>query len=376
MGTSLFGEEHHALAASVRRFVAERILPSVGDWERAGTLPPTVRALAGELGYLEAGLEDPLSGLVIAEGLGGSGSSGVWSALLTTAAGVLPLLAAATVGQTAGLREEVAAGRVVVALALWEPGLADLSKVTTRAVAGPDGWRLTGSKAAVLEADQAEAALVLAAVPATDAVTARPERGLVPESPALFLASTRGKPGWRPVEGAPPLGPRAAPTGDVALERLPAVPIGLGADAAWQAQRRLWLMQAAAAVADTRRTWERTCEYAANREVFGRPVSTFQTNRHALAQMLTRLVAAERLVHDAAFRLAGGQDAAWIVAATRYHAECAAAAVTDRCLQLHGGYGYSLEYDVQRSWRDSRALMLDGTSAALRAQIEEGLLRG
>lgn len=358
MGISLLGEEHQVLAASVRRFVEQRVRRD--DWERSGAVPAEVRAQAGGLGYLEAGLEDPVSGLVLAEELGRGASGGLAAALLTTAAGVLPLLAGARGDDLADLRGRVAAGEQVVALALWEPGLSDLAGATTRAVLSENGWRLEGRKTAVVDARTAEAALVLAAQdPGAD-------------RPALFLAATTA-PGWQPLDAAPPLGAGAAGIADVALHGSPAVPIGLGVDAAWDAQRRLWLAQAAMIIADAWRTWERTRDYAATREVFGRPVSKFQVNRHALAQALTRLTAARRLVYDATFRLVSGQDARHAIAAARRSAERTAAAVTDACLQLHGGYGYSLEYDVQRSWRDARALTLDGTGDALHAQIEEGL---
>lgn len=374
MGTSVFGEEHAALADSVRRFVEQEVSPALAACERAGAVAAQVRGQAGQLGYLEAWLDDPLSGLALAEELGRSGSLGLANSLLTTAAGVLPMLNAAKGRQIADLCDRVAAGRAIVALALWEPGLADLSETATAALPSDGGWRLEGRKTAVVDARNATAALILAATPVTGHGVQGPHRGPARGTPAVFLATT-GDEGWAPLDTPAPLGAGAAGTADVGLRGLPGVPIGLDLESAREAQRRLWLAQSAALVADAWRTWQRTVGYAGTREVFGRPVLKFQVNRHALAQALTRLTAARRLVHDAAYRLAQREDAGRVIAAARRFAGEAASAVTDTCLQLHGGYGYSLEYDVQRSWRDDRALTLDGTADALHAQIEEGLVR-
>ena len=118
--------------------------------------------------------------------------------------------------------------------------------------------------------------------------------------------------------------------------------------------RRAELREAAAAVRAAERTWSDAVTYAQQREVFGRPVSKFQVNRHALAEAATKIKAAESLVHDTAFAVSRDPDAD--TAAARLYAGRVYAEVADRALQLHGGYGYTSDFDVQRAWRDARSL--------------------
>jgi alkylation response protein AidB-like acyl-CoA dehydrogenase len=115
---------------------------------------------------------------------------------------------------------------------------------------------------------------------------------------------------------------------------------------------RLALTGAAATVAAGWRTWTETRTYALSREAFGRPVGRFQVNRHALAAAATRLTAARQLV------LAAADGRSADAATAQRYAQHTVPAVADRCLQLHGGYGYASESDVQRAWRDEGTLAL------------------
>lgn len=121
-----------------------------------------------------------------------------------------------------------------------------------------------------------------------------------------------------------------------------------------RAVRRAELREAAAAVGAAWRTWTEGRTYAQQREAFGRPIAKFQVNRHALAETATKITAAEALVDDAAAAMAGDDDVD--PGAARLFAGRVAVEVADRALQLHGGYGYTTEFDVERAWRDARAL--------------------
>ena len=118
--------------------------------------------------------------------------------------------------------------------------------------------------------------------------------------------------------------------------------------------QRAELLEAAAAIGSTWRTWDEACAYARQREAFGRPIAKFQVNRHALADAATRLTAAEALVHDTAWAWANGRSRD--PAPARLYAGAVAVEVADRALQLHGGYGYTTDFDAQRAWRDAHAL--------------------
>ena len=138
------------------------------------------------------------------------------------------------------------------------------------------------------------------------------------------------------------------------------------------ALRRAELREAAAAVGAAQRTWTEAKTYAQQREAFGRPISTFQVNRHALAETATKVSAAQALVYDTAEALFRG--VAVDTAAARLFAGRVAAEVADRALQLHGGYGYTAAFDVERAWRDARALRTGDLTlrARLTAQAAQG----
>lgn len=344
MPVSLYAEEHEALATAVGRFVDERIAPFTAAWEAAGAVPHGMRRAAGALGYLAAGQDDVLAELALAEALGRCGAAGVAVALLTTTAAVLPLLVEGSADPDVGaLKDRVAAGQAVVTLALAEDNVGVSADVETRATEAAGVLVLSGEKCAVPDARTAEAALVLANGPG---------------GPALSLCDT-ASPGWAPSAGPAPLGHASAGRADVTLDRVPATPLGLGLRSAERARDRLWLMTAAADVSGAWRTWERARDYALGREAFGRPIGRFQVNQHALAEAAGGLTAARQLVHQAAWRLSTGNDPATAIAAARRYATSTAVQVTDTCLQLYGGYGYAMEYDVQRDWRDARAAQGD-----------------
>jgi len=344
MPVSLYAEEHEALATAVGRFVDERIAPFTDAWETAGRIPPGLRRDAGALGYLAAGQDDVLAELAVAETLGRCGAYGVAVSLLTTTAGVLPLLTGA--GAVPGVRalsDRVAAGQAVVTLAIAEDGSGEKAGCGTTTTENAGAVTLTGRKCAVPDARTAEAALVLAG-----------GLGVEPGEPTLYLCLTAA-PGWQCSPAPAPLGHASTGRADVVLDHAPATPLGLGLPLVERARARLWLMTAAADVSGAWRTWERAREYALGREAFGRPIARFQVNRHALAEAAGRLTAARQLVHQAAWLLSTGRDAVTAIAAARRHATRTVAEVTDTCLQLYGGYGYAMEYDVQRDWRDARA---------------------
>jgi len=340
MPVSLYTEEHQALAAALGRFVEERIAPFADTWETTGEVPGGLRREAGALGYLTAGQQDAVVELAVAEALGRCGAAGVAVALLTTTAAVLPLLSEADgVAGCADLRERVAAGETVVTLAAADDGAADRPVARITATQTGDDVTLTGEEFAVPDARTAEAALVLAQASG---------------AAALYLCHTAA-PGWIPTATPAALGHASAGRTDVTLDGVPAIRLGLSAEAVQRALDRLRLMTAAAAVSGAWRTWERTRDYALEREAFGRPIARFQVNRHALAEAAGRLTAARQLVHEAAWRLGTGREDRSLIAAARRYATSTVMGVTDTCLQLYGGYGYAMEYDVQRDWRDARA---------------------
>lgn len=355
MSTSLFTEEHEALRAVVRRWVERDAEPQARQWERLGAWPRDLLHTVGAQGWLATALPeqlggDVLAGLVVWEELGRVRSQGLVQDLLGQA-------------HTAAVLAETGAG------ALAEAAMAGERIVTL--VGGDLSLRQDGD--GVVLAGRAQG--IANAAWADDAVAVVPEA----DGLALVLVPSSAQ-GWSVVEPAAAFGRRAGHAADVELGELR---LGAGAVLMRGAearalmvgrQARFRLDHAAAALADAWLAWEDAKAYALQREAFGRPIATFQVNRHALADMAAELSALRALVHDTGRRLALGVLEPGETAALRLRVSRVANAVADRCLQLHGGYGYTTEFDVQRAWRDAAHLRTDEAGdVALREEVAAAL---
>ena len=305
MPTSPFTAEHEFLRDSVRRLVDGTLQAAAAEAEAGGTPHRQALQRLDDLGVV--GLDDVLAEVVVAEELGRLASGGLVTVLLDA-------MFATSVGQPALTTAVARDATVTITAAGAQAALAFVA-----------GGQLAQQ---CLVLDQQ----VLVELDGADVqVPARPLalRGCAPASIAFDAAA------YRKVEVARP------------------------------ALRRAELREAAAAVGAAERTWAEGKAYAQQREAFGRPISTFQVNRHALAEGATKVRAAQALVYDTAWAMSRGTEVD--TAAARLYAGRAAAEVADRALQLHGGYGYTSAFDVERAWRDARALRIGDLT--LRARL-------
>jgi alkylation response protein AidB-like acyl-CoA dehydrogenase len=100
--------------------------------------------------------------------------------------------------------------------------------------------------------------------------------------------------------------------------------------------------------------FERTLGYAKERVAFGRPIGSFQANRHKFAEMATKIETARQLVYTTAWRFQNGEYPVREIAMAKLHSARIAVEVADDCIQIHGGAGYMLEYGIEHAWRDLR----------------------
>jgi alkylation response protein AidB-like acyl-CoA dehydrogenase len=114
------------------------------------------------------------------------------------------------------------------------------------------------------------------------------------------------------------------------------------------------MIGAAGSVAGAQRTFDRTLEYAKEREAFGKAIGHFQVIRHKFAEMATKIESARQLVYVTAWRFANGEYPVREISMAKLHASRVAVEVADECIQIHGGAGYMKEYNVERAWRDAR----------------------
>jgi alkylation response protein AidB-like acyl-CoA dehydrogenase len=354
MATTLFSEEHEALRASVRRWVEREVAPHTAGWEQARSYPRDVLADAGAQGWFSLALPeshggDPVASLVVAEELGRIRSGGVVNDLLAQAHAAATV-ATLSAGAVKELAETALAGARIVCL---------VGGSFEVAPAG-DGRRVQGRSAAVGNARWADAGLVV-----------NPAGGGGME---LFLVDAAAT-GWAVEPPLAPFGRRAGQAADVvldvALHADALIAQGAGALALMLDRQARWRIDSAgAAVAAAWQTWDDAKAYALQREAFGRPIAQFQVNRHSLAEAGAWLTAARAAVHDAAQHLTAGTLEPGETAALKLYVNRVVNDVADRCLQLHGGYGYTMEYDVQRAWRDARHLRLDeAADEGLREEI-------
>ncbi len=130
------------------------------------------------------------------------------------------------------------------------------------------------------------------------------------------------------------------------------------------------LIGAAGSIAGARRTYEAALAYAKQRQTFGKPIAKHQAIRHELAEMATEVEAAQQLVYEAAWRFGNGEYPVREISMAKLITGEVAWRVADRALQIFGGYGYSMEFPIQRAWRDSRLIRIGaGTDEVMRDVI-------
>ncbi|MEA2432932.1 MAG: acyl-CoA dehydrogenase, partial [Actinomycetota bacterium] len=120
------------------------------------------------------------------------------------------------------------------------------------------------------------------------------------------------------------------------------------------------LIGAAGAIQGARRSFEAALAYAKQRETFGKPIGKHQVIRHKLADMATEVEAAQQLVYEAASRVNRGEYPVREISMAKLITGEVSWKVVDQALQIFGGYGYTVEFPIQRAWRDSRLIRIGG----------------
>ncbi|HVA59612.1 MAG TPA: acyl-CoA dehydrogenase family protein [Mycobacteriales bacterium] len=374
----LFEPEHRLFRESFRDFVGREITPFHRAWEAAGIVDRSAWRAAGTAGFLGiaiperfggAGIDDFRFNAIIGEELVRAGASGVMFTLHNDV--VLPyLLAYATEEQQARWLPAVAAGEAILAIAMTEPGTgSDLAGIRTTAVRDGDSYLLSGAKTFISNGQLADLVIVVAR---TD--PAEPHRGL------SLLVVERDMPGFVRGRNLEKIGMHAQDTSELSFDDV-RVPVAnrLGSEGDGflalmgnLPQERLTI--AVAAVASAENVLERTLEYVKSRTAFGRPIGSFQANRFLLAELHTEVRIARVFLDDCLrAHLARELDVETAAMAKWWCTELQLK-VIDRCLQLHGGYGYMLEYPIARAFVDSRVQTIyGGTTEIMKEIVGRGL---
>ena len=370
----LFSEDHDELRSTVRRFVEREIVPHVEEWERQREFPyREVFQAAGTIGLFGAKYDptyggtgpDLVADAVITEELARCRSGGVAAALgAHKDLGSYYLYRFGTEEQRQRWLTPAIAGETITSLAVTEPEAgSDVGGIRTRAKRDGSDWVLHGTKTFITNGPIADVVVVAAK---TD-----PDAGH--QGISLFAVEA-GAPGFT-AQRVDTVGWRTSHTGELAFDecRVPGDAL-LGEEnrGFYQIMENFqWerIVMALAATAGAEITLEAAIQYGRDRQAFGRPVLKFQVWRHRLADLATEIEAAQALAYHALRKVVAGEDAVREVSMAKWYATELSWRVADEALQIHGGYGFMMEFPVQRAWRDSRLGPIGGGTTEVMKEI-------
>ena len=369
-----FREEHELFRQQCRRFVEKELAPHAMEWEAKKDFPNEVFRRVGEMGYhgilipeeYEGSGGDYLMASVWSEEMTRIGSGGVSAGLGMHGLIVLPAIARfGSEDQKKRFLIPGVRGEKIGALGLTEPVAgSDLSRILSTARKEGGHYVLDGSKTFITNGSRADFVLVLCK---TD-----PGAGTKGFS---TLIVEKGMPGFsqgRPLEK---LGWQAGDTAELTFEKV-VVPAanrlgeeGMGfydamANLEWER-----LIMALGTVYGAQLAFDKTRTYILQREAFGRPIGKFQVNRHKMADMATEIEASRQLNYHALRKLVNGEECAREVSMAKIFSAKMGDYVATTCLQLHGGYGYMREYEIERFFRDVRINSIGGGTSEVLKEI-------
>ncbi|WP_329549888.1 acyl-CoA dehydrogenase family protein [Streptomyces sp. NBC_01356] len=379
MERTIFNDSHEIFRRTAREFMAKEVVPHFAEWDAAGIVPRDVFRRIGELGVL---------GMQIPEEYGGGGSdsflyAAVWAEETARAyvnlGGfsahlhiVLPyFLAYATEEQRRRWFPGLASGDLMASIAMTEPGTgSDLAGMTTTADKRDGHYVLNGAKTFITGGINADLVLVVA----------RTGKGEDRRDGLSLLVVERDMPGFTRGRNLDKIGLKTQDTAELFFEdvRVPAENLlgeegkAFGCMMSNLPQERLGIAVAAQAAAEAALTT--TLEYVQNRRVFGTTVSSFQNTKFELAACAAEIEAGRFLVDRALVAHDAGELLPADAAKVKVFTTELQGRVIDRCLQLHGGYGYMREYPIARLYTDARiSRILGGTTEVLKTIIAKSL---
>ncbi len=362
-----------------RRFTADRITPHAAEWDEKHIFPrDTIRA-AAELGFAAIYVSEESGGIalgrleaaLIMEAMAyGCPSTSAFISIHNMAAWMIDRFGSQTV-KDKYLPDLVTMDRLA-SYCLTEPGSgSDASALKTRAVRDGDDWIVTGSKQFISGAGENEVYVVMVR---TGEEGPKGISALVIEKdmPGVSFGANERKLGWH-----------SQPTRQVTFDgvRVPGEnlvgELGEGFRIAMTGLDGGRLNIGACSLGGAQRCLDEAIRYTKDRHQFGKAVAEFQNTQFTLADMATELEAARALLYMAAGKVtANTPDKTRFAAMAKRLATDMGSAVADRALQLHGGYGYLMDYPIERFWRDLRVhSILEGTNQVMRMIVGRDLTR-
>lgn len=376
--TMMFSEEQALIRESAAAFARDRLAPFAAQWDEKSHFPVDVIKSAAELGFAAIYVNEDVGGsaltrhdavLVFEQLSAGCVSTAAFISIHNMATWMIDRFG--TEDQRKIWVPQLARMDLVASYCLTEPGSgSDAAAMKTRAVRDGDDYVLNGSKQFISGAGTSDVYVVMAR---TGDDGAKGVSAFIVEKDAagLGFGANEKKMGWK-----------SQPTRQVTFDdvRVPAArrigPEGDGFKYAMAGLDGGRLNIAACSVGGAQFALERAINYSQERKQFGKPISQFQATQFKLADMATELEAARTFLYEAAQRLdAKSPDATkWCAMAKRFVTD-AGFKVANDALQIHGGYGYLADYEMERVVRDLRVhQILEGTNEIMRVIIARDLL--
>ncbi|MER7722859.1 acyl-CoA dehydrogenase family protein [Streptomyces sp. NPDC096323] len=373
MQRQIFTEEHDAFRETVRTFLSKEVLPHYEQWEKDGIVSRGAWRAAGRQGLL---------GLAVPEEYGGGGNTDFrYSAVLAE-----EFTRAGTPGLALGLHNDIigpyltglateeqkrrwlpgfCSGEIITAIAMTEPGAgSDLQGIRTTAEDKGDHWLLNGSKTFISNGILADLVIVVAKT--------TPDGGAKGLS---LIVVERGAEGFERGRNLDKIGQKSQDTAELFFHdvRVPKENLLGELDGAFihlmtnLAQERMGI--AVAGIAGAEHLLEITTAYVKEREAFGRPLSKLQHIRFEIAEMATECAVTRAFLDRCIVDHSDGKLDAVHASMAKWWATELQKRVADRCLQLHGGYGYMTEFPVARAFTDGRIQTIYGGTTEIMKEI-------
>jgi alkylation response protein AidB-like acyl-CoA dehydrogenase len=369
----IFNEEHEAFRDMVRSFIEKEIAPYHEQWEKDGIVSRDVWLAAGRQGLLGIDIDEGYGGggetdyryyVILNEELAKAGVHGPGFAVHNDINGAY-LNRLCDEDQKRRWLPGYCSGEIITGIAMTEPAAgSDLQGIKTTAVKDGDDYVLNGSKTFISNGILADLVIVVAK---TD-----PSAGAKGVS---LLVVERGMEGFERGRNLDKVGLHAQDTAELFFDnvRVPKANLlgeeGMGFIYLMQnlARERLSIGTTAVAAAEAAFGW--TLDYCKTREAFGRPIGRFQHNRFTLAEMKTEITVARSFTDRCILAEGDGELSAEEAAMLKYWNTELLKTVVDRCVQLHGGYGYMTEYPIAKAYQDARIQTIFGGTTEIMKEI-------
>ena len=374
---TIFTQEHEMFRESVRKFYEREVAPHHARWEEDGIVPRECWRKAGEAGFLCVAIPEAYGGVgadryystILMEEQSYFGFSGPGFSLHSEI--VAPyILNYGTEEQKKTWLPKMARGEIIGAIAMTEPGAgSDLQGVRTTAIRDGDDFVINGQKTFITNGQNADLVIVV--------TKTSPKEGA--KGTTLFLVEG-SRPGFTKGRNLEKLGMKAQDTSELFFNdvRVPASNMlgGEGQGFFLLMQELPWerLQIAIAAVASCEAALKWTLEYTRQRTAFGKPIAHFQNTRFELAEIKTETQVARVFVDRCIELVAQNKLDVESAAMAKWWTTDLQCRVIDRCLQLHGGYGFMWEYPIARAYADARVQRIyGGTNEIMKELISRTL---